>query len=202
MALINKNALKEKSVLKADTKFFIFDPNSKQENAGNETITWENVKAEIQSEVVDLTDLDLSGTLTVDTINEHTASAGVTIDGVLIKNGGITSPSEFLIVGFYNTVAAQNNITAGTGGAIIVTNYCTTINTDAGGDAFTLADGSGLGQLKKIRLVVDGGGDAVITPATASGFTTITMNDANDFVELIWTSSGWKVLENNGCTVA
>jgi hypothetical protein len=34
-------------------------------------------------------DLDLQGTLTVDTINEHTAAAGVTIDGVLLKDNGI-----------------------------------------------------------------------------------------------------------------
>jgi hypothetical protein len=107
------------------------------------------------------------------------------------------------IAGFYPTVA-QNNITAGTGGAILVTNYLTTINTDGGGDAFTLANGTQTGQLKKIILIADGGGDGVVTPATAllGGATTITFNDASDYVILIWNGSAWAVLENSGTTIA
>lgn len=96
---------------------------------------------------------------------------------------------------------AQNDIAAGTGGAISVANYLTTINTDAGGDAFTLADGQS-GQLKKILLVVDGGGDAVITPANLSGGTTITMDDAADYVILQFNGTDWVVIENSGCTIA
>jgi len=42
------------------------------------------------------------------------------------------------------------NIPAGTGGAIETISYLTTINTDAGGDAYTLANGTMVGQLKKI----------------------------------------------------
>lgn len=100
--------------------------------------------------------------------------------------------------------AAQDNITAGTGGAIAVTNYLTTINTDAGGDAFTLANGTYAGQLKKILLVTDGGGDGVVTPATAfaGGATTATFNDANDYLLLMWNGSAWRVVENSGVTVA
>jgi hypothetical protein len=105
------------------------------------------------------------------------------------------------LVGAFPQVA-QNDIAAGTGGAIPVTNFSTTINTDAGGDAFTLADGAVVGQLKKIRLVVDGGGDAVITPANLSGGTTITMNDAGDFVVLQFDGTEWVVIENSGATVA
>src|SRR5690242_3214924 len=84
--------------------------------------------------------------------------------------------------------ASQSNITAGTGGAIPITNYLTTINTDAGGDAFTLASGDKEGQMKKIQLVVDGGGDGVVTGlfATASNGTTLTFNDAGDIVILRW----------------
>ncbi len=98
--------------------------------------------------------------------------------------------------------AAQNNIAAGTGGAIPVTNYLTTINSDAGGDAFTLADGTKIGQMKKIQLVADGGGDAVITPANLANGTTITMGDANDYVVMTWSAEGWNVIENGGSTVA
>lgn len=90
---------------------------------------------------------------------------------------------------------AQDDIAAGAGGAISVLTYFTTISTDAGGDAFTLADGSSVGQVKRILVIVDGGGDAVITPATFAGGTTITCADAGDYCVLIWTSSGWVALE-------
>jgi len=48
----------------------------------------------IASGVLSLTDLYLSGTLYVDTINEYTLNAGVTIEGVLIENGAFTVDSE------------------------------------------------------------------------------------------------------------
>ena len=136
-----------------------------------------------------------------DTVSEQTAAAGVTVDGVLLKDGGVSANSMF--AGFYPDVA-QNNITAGTGGAVIVTNYLTTINTDAGGDAFTLADGTQIGQMKKILLVVDGGGDGVVTPATAfaDATTTATFNDAGDYLILMWNGTAWRVQENSGVTLA
>jgi hypothetical protein len=145
----------------------------------------------------------LPNTIEVDTIDEATANTGVTIESVNLQDGGLSNTDGTFYVPFYPAVA-QNNITAGTGGAIIVTNYLTTINTDAGGDAFTLANGIQRGQLKKIQLVVDGGGDAVITPATPMvfGYTTITMNDAGDFVILQWSGSAWFCIENSGATLA
>ena len=109
----------------------------------------------------------------------------------------ITNIAGTMYASFYPT-AAQSNITAGTGGAISIANYLTTINTDAGGDAFTLANGTQTGQMKKILLVVDGGGDATIT---LTGYTSIVMNDATDYVILIWNGTAWKVLENSGSTV-
>lgn len=98
-------------------------------------------------------------------------------------------------------IGGLNNITAGTGGAISVATLTTTINTDAGGDAFTLADGTA-GQVKIITLIVDGGGDGVVTPATALGYTTITFGDAADSVILVFTASGWVVVSNVGATLA
>lgn len=104
----------------------------------------------------------------------------------------------------YVTTAGMtpNNITAGTGGAISVVNYLTTINTDAGGDAFTLADGTYTNQMKRINLVVDGGGNAVITVTSGDDYNTITMNDAGDYVILQWSGSVWKIKTNFGATVA
>lgn len=118
----------------------------------------------------------------------------------VVITGGITNGTQ--IAAFYPQIA-QDNITAGTGGAIAVTNYLTTINTDAGGDAFTLANGTVKGQMKKILLVVDGGGDGVVTPATAfAGGTAATFNDAGDFLILQWSGTAWIVIENNGVVIA
>jgi len=145
---------------------------------------------------------EFAGGLGADSIAERTPAAGVTVDSVLLKDGGVTNSAGTFIASFYPQVA-QNNITAGTGGAIIVTNYLTTINTDAGGDAFTLANGTQIGQMKKILLVVDGGGDGVVTPATAfAGGTTATFNDAGDYLILQWSGTAWVVLENSGVTIA
>lgn len=139
-------------------------------------------------------------TITTNIINEQTAATGVTVDGVLLKDGGVTANS--MVAAFYPS-AVQNDIAAGTGGAVSVANYLTTINTDAGGDTFTLANGTQIGQMKKILLVADGGGDGVLTPATAlAGGTTVTFNDAGDFVMLQWSGTTWLVLENSGTTIA
>lgn len=145
----------------------------------------------------------LPGAVELGSITEVITDAGVTVEGVNFQDGGASNLAGTFYVPFY-AAAAQNNITAGTGGAIAVSNYVTTINTDAGGDAFTLADGTQRGQLKKILLVIDGGGDAVITVATPMvyGYTTITMNDAADFVILQWSGSAWFCIENSGATLA
>lgn len=156
---------------------------------------------------------------TGDTINDGAANAAIRIvpgatitfvaisatnwetDSETVQTTGVSNPAGTLVAGFY-PLAAQNDIAAGTGGAIGLTTFLTTINTDAGGDAFTLANSTQVGQRKKIRLVVDGGGDGVVTPTSLSGGTTITFNDANDYVELIWNGSAWVVLENSGTTIA
>lgn len=91
--------------------------------------------------------------------------------------------------------AATNDIAAAAGGAISVANYCTTISTDAGGDAFTLAAGTIIGQLKKIIFKVDGGGDAVVTGAFAGAATTLTFSDAGEYALLMWDGTDWIALE-------
>lgn len=136
-----------------------------------------------------------NGVVDADTITEFTSGAGTTINGVLIKNGAITSSGFF--VGLILDSAEQS---LSGPGAVNVTAYSTRLTT-IGANAFTLADGNTVGQLKEITLDVDGG-DGTLTPTTGSGFTTITFNDAADNVLLIWTAIGWRVIRNFGCTVA
>ena len=156
-----------------------------------------NLKEYIQ-EVVEDSATEFTS-INADAIVEKTAAHGVDVDGLLIKDGGATANS--MCAGCY-PVVASNNITAGTGGAILVTNYFTTINTDAGGDAFTLANGTQIGQLKLIRLVADGGGNGVITPTSLSGGTTVTFDDAGDEAELLWNGTAWVLIKNLGVTLA
>lgn len=173
-------------------------------NATGDIIERYNGSAWVEAAIGDFT----AEEVVTDLISEQTAAAGVTIDGVLLKDGGITVDATGIsgatgLAAFYPD-AVQDNIAAAAGGAISVANYLTTINTDAGGDAFTLANGTQTGQMKKILLVTDGGGDGVVTPATAfaGGATTATFNDAADYLILMWNGTAWRVLENSGVTVA
>ena len=99
-------------------------------------------------------------------------------------------PANFSAV----VIAAQQTLAAG-GGAVTVTEFYTAGASDSGGDAWTLADGVFKGQLKKVQLITDGGGDATLTPSNLTGGTTITFADAGDFVLLCWDGSGWVALE-------
>ncbi len=87
-------------------------------------------------------------------------------------------------------------------GAADVTSSLTKLTTGAGAAAVTLANGTD-GQVKTLVMVVDGGGDAVLTPATKTGFSTITFNDAGDTATLRYvTTQGWLIQSSNGVTVA
>lgn len=160
----------------------------------------------------------------------HSYVSGSSIAKTILKHGGYSLTTAVLDILAANTCCTKNivaatvtadsfvwtgigyvpiipsyspqNIPAGTGGAISILSYFTTINTDAGGDAFTLANGTVIGQLKKIYLLADGGGNAVITPVSLSGGLTITMNDAGDYVVLVWDGVYWSVIENIGSTIA
>ena len=83
-------------------------------------------------------------------------------------------------------------------GAIDLVTRKTLVTTVAAG-AMTLADADFVGQKKDIVFVVDGAVNVVITPATAHGYTTITMADAGDSVQLEWLSAlGWVVMGQGG----
>jgi len=88
-------------------------------------------------------------------------------------------------------------------GAANVTSSATFLTTTGSASAVTLANGVA-GQVKTLTLAVDGGGDAVLTPATKTGFATITFNDAGDSATLRYVNDtvGWTIQSANGVTVA
>lgn len=128
------------------------------------------------------------------------AADGSVMEGLALESSTTDGDVIEVMVDSFSTsggvlAAAQNNITAGTGGAVSVATFYTSINTDAGGDAFTLADGTFPGQLKKIKLLADGGGDGVLTPASFTNGTTITFADAGDYALLLWDGDSWTAVE-------
>lgn len=105
-------------------------------------------------------------------------------------------------LGMFCPDADSQTIAAGAGGAISVATPVTYVSTDAGGDAFTLANGTAIGQVKFITLVTDGGGNATITPANYADGATITFADANDFCVLMWNGTNWRTIANVGGAIA
>lgn len=86
-------------------------------------------------------------------------------------------------------------------GAIPVTTGVTKLTTTGAGQAITLADGVE-GQIKRIMHVVDGG-SAVLTPATKTGFTTITFTNVGESATLqFFTTRGWMAVSLFGAVAA
>lgn len=95
-----------------------------------------------------------------------------------------------VIVPYIPTGAIQSLSGAG---ACNVTSFLTKWTT-TGANAGTLANGTYIGQLKKIQQIVDGG-DGTLTPTSLSGGTTITFADAGDYALLQWNGTAWVAIE-------
>ena len=79
--------------------------------------------------------------------------------------------------------------------AIPVTHRAVEKTTGADAEALTLANGVP-GQRLLITLIVDGGGDGTLTPATSLNFATIVFADAGDgaFLEYVDDTVGWVIV--------
>lgn len=116
-------------------------------------------------------------------------------------NGGDDSPS--LAWGQLSPLP-PDKLEAGDGGAINPLNPFTELDSDdgSGDNNYTLADGEG-GVTKKIKLVNDGGADAIVVPSKLNGARSISLNDEGDYIVLVWDDANkyWELVENNGCIV-
>ena len=124
----------------------------------------------------------------------------LTGSGILTVNtsattGGFAGSGTTQIVPIH-IAAAQNDIAAGNPGAIPLTNYFTTVNSDAGGDTWTLADGVCIGQLKRIQIKVRAGAATVTGKLNAAGAAlTLTFANAGEYAIFMWNGTGWVPLE-------
>ena len=135
--------------------------------------------------------------------------ANTTFSGPVRSENGFESITKNTTTGAITTNASYGKtITGGVqalsgAGAADVTNLVTELTTAAGAAAVTLANGTTVGQMKIITMVVDGGGAATVTPATFANGTDLTFADVNDTVCLVWASTiGWVIVSNSGAVVS
>lgn len=115
-----------------------------------------------------------------------------TITGALTLTAGIAAKH---IMTSTETIAA-----GGTTTALDLTKYAHNVDADAGGDIFTLADG--IAGQEMFVFLKTATGVATITPATATGFTSVTLNAAGDSVLLKFvTTLGWIIAGGNSYAV-
>ena len=130
---------------------------------------------------------------------------------VAITGGTITGVSNLVLKNVANAFSALQNFDAGLAGvpqlitgsaAISLTTIGTGISTTAGAAANPLANGAD-GQVKVIAMVLDGGGNAVVTPAAGVGFTTITFANVGECAVLkFFTGFGWVICSLRGAIAA
>jgi hypothetical protein len=80
-------------------------------------------------------------------------------------------------------------------GAVNVTSYLTNFTSTGAAQALTLAAGVRVGQLKKIKHIVDGG-SGVLTPVAITGGTTITFTSIGEFAILQWNGAAWVMIDS------
>ena len=87
---------------------------------------------------------------------------------------------------------------SGSTGVINLTDTVTLLVTTGSSQAFSLADGVE-GQIKIISMKTDGG-SGIVTPANFVNGTTITFDDVEDTVTLLYQSTGWVALARQNAT--
>jgi hypothetical protein len=152
-------------------------------------------------------------------IDDHTVGltdGGATprsLAGIFMGLNEASTQARVMTIGFLNALAlsaarigseALKVTTIAAAGAIDPTSDIV-IATITGTTAYTLANGTKIGQ--RIRIVAasasSGTPNATITPATPVQFATVSAIGAvGDFVELIWTATGWLPQASNGVTWA
>ncbi len=139
-------------------------------------ILWSLIKSTLTT-AFDLLYVGLTGNQTV--AGNKTLSGVTTLSGALILTPQLLSGA----------------------GAVNVTTAVTAYTSTGGAEALTLADGTA-GQRKTIIHEVDGG-SGVLTPTTATGFTTITFTNVGDSATLVFLATrGWMIESLNGAVAA
>lgn len=110
----------------------------------------------------------------------------------LVPNLAVESILSGTQIASFYPQGAQETVTGA--GAVNVTSYLTLLVSTGAAQAITLANGTSIGQMKKIKHYTDGG-SMVLTPANLAAGTTITFTTIGEVVLLQWNGTDWVVLE-------
>ena len=170
----------------------------------------------------DLTATDITAnSLTTNVISSNGSNANISIQasgtgsveiGALdIKGTSISSADSTLVninesVNVTGTLTSRGNVfgvqrLTGSGSTEVVnlTDTVTLLITTGSGQAFSLANGVE-GQIKILSMVTDGG-SGTVTPASFVNGTSITFDDVEDTITLLYQSTGWVVLARQNAVV-
>ena len=134
------------------------------------------------------------------------AGASNSLQGGYFKAGRRVAAERGFMIGVMPPTAGANNYTSpdgkyqvfGAAGAASVTIPTTFLVTAGGALAVSLAASTQTtgGMMKTFVMIVDGGGDATLTPSAVAGFqgaaTTAVFNNVNDTCVLQWNGSAWR----------
>ena len=90
-------------------------------------------------------------------------------------------------------------------GAISPNDGVALIRAKSAGMALTLADGTVVGEIMKVKCTdvkVPGTDTAVLTPANLTGGATLTFDEVNEECTLIWVGAAWTPRPGYTCTLA
>lgn len=140
------------------------------------------------------------GTLRLTIGGNDTLATGVNT-GTLRVSGGISSTFPCYFTQMTAPLITYSFSTRSGAGAIPITdNVCKITTTGGTSNALTLANGAS-GQTLYLTLEVISG-NAVITPSTKQGFSTVTLTAVGQTVSMIYTSNGWIIKGSFGATIA
>ena len=138
-------------------------------------------------------------------IDETLTVTGAAATGALTVTGAATVSTTLGVTGATTLAAAlilsgtETIASGGTTTALSLTKSVHYVDADAGGDIFTLADGTA-GQITTV-LLTSSTGVATITPANLAGGTSVTLNADGDSVVLQFMDTEWFILGGNSYTV-
>lgn len=140
-----------------------------------------------------------NASLTVNAKGTGTIGIGSVSTGAVTITPATTITGNATVAAAFITSGIQTVAGGGTTTALSLTKTLHSIDSDAGGDIFTLADGT-IGQIVTI-CQKSSTGVSTVTPANLSGGTSVTMDAAGDSVVLQFVDTDWYIIGGNGYTV-